>query len=109
MLNLPLYYNNQIFKQSWKYHKSIKSCVLFISLHQYVVMVATFSQCLSLIQLNAQENEWLIAIKNLLKEKIARKKNLMIQFVVNIPMLINWVQIEMGKTFFKYHTNWSQK
>jgi hypothetical protein len=33
-----------------------------------------FSQCLSLIELNAQENEWVIAINVLLKEKIARKK-----------------------------------
>jgi len=74
VLNLPLYYNNQI-KQSWKYHKSIKSCVFSTYLHQYVVRVATFSQCLSLIELNAQENEWLIAIKDLLNEKITRKKN----------------------------------
>ncbi len=45
------------------------------SLHQYVVRVATFSQCLSLIKLNAQENKWIIAIKILIKEKIARKNN----------------------------------
>jgi hypothetical protein len=58
------------------------------SLHQYVVRVAIFFQYFSLTELNAQENEWFIAIKYLLKEKIARKKTLMIQFVVNIPMLI---------------------
>ncbi len=100
MLNLPSYYNNQIFKQSWKYHKSIKSCVFSTSLHQYVVRVATFSQCLSLIKLNAQENKWIVAIKILIKEKIARKNNyndsICSQYTNAYNLSANWD----GKEFF---------
>jgi hypothetical protein len=42
--------------------KSIKSCVHFTS-HEYVLGVTTFSPCVSLIKLNAWENEWVTNVK----------------------------------------------
>jgi len=57
MLKLHLYYINQMYLNNLKYiMKSIKYCVHFTS-HEYVVGVRTFSPCVSLIKLNAWENE----------------------------------------------------
>ncbi len=67
----------------------------------YVVKVAILFQCAWLIELNAREDENFIAIKSLQKEKESKKcgrkeeEKEVIQFVINAPMLANWVQIEI--------------
>jgi hypothetical protein len=52
--------------------KLFKSCVLSTS-HEYVVRVTTIFQCLSLIELNAWEDECFIIIKALQERKRKRK------------------------------------
>jgi hypothetical protein len=47
--------------------------MLFTS-HEYVIRVTTFFQCVLLIELNAHKDEWLVAIKKLLKRKLENKK-----------------------------------
>jgi len=68
--------------------------------HEYVGGVAIFSQCVLFIELNAWDDECLVAIEVLQKQKKRvknqkRKKN-DLDFI-NRPMFANWMQIEMGK------------
>jgi hypothetical protein len=53
----------KVLKQSWKYKESIKSS------HEYVIGVKAFCQCVSIIELIAWEDEWLVTIKVLQKGK----------------------------------------
>jgi hypothetical protein len=48
----------KIIKQFWKYYEFTKSYVFFTS--YYVVRIKIFFQCLSLIELNAREDECLV-------------------------------------------------
>jgi hypothetical protein len=79
-------------------------CFFYIS---YVVEVAILFQCASLIELNACEDENFIAIKILPKKKESKKSGKkeeekeVIQFMINAPMLANWVQIEIPNIFLK--------
>jgi len=58
VLKLSLYHIKfkKLFKQSWKYYESIELDVFSIA-HEYAVKVINFSQCVSLIELNAWEDE----------------------------------------------------
>jgi hypothetical protein len=69
--------------------------------------VATFSQCVLFIELNAWDDECLVAIEFLQKQKRreknqkikkSKKKKMILDFI-NTPMFANWMQIEMGKIF----------
>ncbi len=42
---------------------------MFFTSHEYVVGVATFFWCVSLVALNACDDEWLVAIKNIQEKK----------------------------------------
>jgi len=79
---------------------------VFFTSHDYVVRITFFFQCLSLIELNAREDECLV-IRVLQegnnknkesREKKNRRKR--IDLVCgNTPMLAYLVQIKMGKNF----------
>jgi hypothetical protein len=53
----------KLLKQSWKYKESIESS------HEYVVGVKPFYQCVSITELIAWEDEWLVTIEVLQKGK----------------------------------------
>ncbi len=57
-----------MFKSPWKHYESIKSCVFFTS-HECVVGFTTFFWCVSLIELNAWKDEWLVSIGDLQEGK----------------------------------------
>ncbi len=94
----------KIIKQFWKYYEFTKSYVFFTS-HYYVVRITFFFQCLSL--LNAREDECLV-IRVLQegnkKNKESRGKKRSDLVCGNTPMLAYWMQIKMGKTFYKVET-----
>jgi hypothetical protein len=55
LLKLLLFYNSRMYKQFGKYYENIESCVLSLS-HEFVGRVATFSQCILLIQSKSISN-----------------------------------------------------
>jgi hypothetical protein len=66
-LTFVLHYS-KVLNQSWKYKESIKSS------HEYVVGVKVFSQCVSMIELNAWEDDWLVTIKVLQEGKRRQRR-----------------------------------
>jgi hypothetical protein len=79
--------------------------------HEYVGGVAIFSQCVLFIELNAWDDECLVAIEVLQKQKKkgkkSKKKKNNLDFI-NTPMFANWMQIHMGKilkTIQVYHND----
>jgi len=46
----------------------------FFTSHEYVIKATTFFQCVSLIELNAHKDEWIVAITILLRRKMENKE-----------------------------------
>jgi len=77
---------------------------VFFTSHEHVVGFTTFFWCVSLIQLNAWKDKWLVSIgdwqegKKKQEEWPKKQKGLKKWLVGDSSILANWVQIQMGKT-----------
>jgi hypothetical protein len=95
VLNLLLHYINQNYLYNLENYEFIKSCVFFTS-HEYVVGFTTFFWCVSLIELNAWKDDWLLSIGDLQegkKNKKSDQKRKRFKEVINLWLSHEYLQI----------------